>query len=76
MGGGEGNFRAAGFFFRHEIPCVNFFHIECLNSERYVLYQMNTDFEGRVWLLKKETVLLRYYGVKCKNLVLSAELVK
>ena len=75
-GGGEGNFRAAGIFFRHEIPCVNFFHIECLNSERYVLYQMNTDFEGRVWLLKKETVLLRYYRVKCKNLVLSAELVK
>ena len=25
MGGGEGNFRAAGIFFRHEIPCMNFF---------------------------------------------------
>ena len=50
--------------------------MECLNSERYVVYQMNTDFEGRVWLLKKETVVLRYYGVKCKNLVLSAELIK
>ena len=25
MGGGEGNFRAAGFFFRYQIPCMNFF---------------------------------------------------
>ena len=23
--GGEGNFRAAGIFFRHQIPCMNFF---------------------------------------------------
>ena len=23
--GGEGNFRAAGIFFRHQIPCRNFF---------------------------------------------------
>ena len=25
MGGGEGNFRAAGPFFRYQIPCMNFF---------------------------------------------------
>ena len=25
MGGGEGNFRAAGIFFRYQIPCMNFF---------------------------------------------------
>ena len=25
MGGGEGNFRAAGMFFRYQIPCMNFF---------------------------------------------------
>ena len=24
-GGGEGNFRAAGIFFRYQIPCMNFF---------------------------------------------------
>ena len=24
-GGGVGNFRAAGTFFRYQIPCVNFF---------------------------------------------------
>ena len=24
-GGGEGNFRAAGTFFRYQIPCMNFF---------------------------------------------------
>ena len=23
--GGEGNFRAAGIFFRYQIPCMNFF---------------------------------------------------
>ena len=23
--GGKGNFRAAGIFFRHQIPCMNFF---------------------------------------------------
>ena len=23
--GGEGSFRAAGIFFRHQIPCMNFF---------------------------------------------------
>ena len=28
-GGGafEGNFRAAGIFFRHQIPCMNFFSV-------------------------------------------------
>ena len=25
-GGGEGNFRAAGIFFRYQIPCMNFFY--------------------------------------------------
>ena len=25
MGGGEGNFRAAGIFFRYQIPSMNFF---------------------------------------------------
>ena len=25
MGGGEGNFRAVGIFFRYQIPCMNFF---------------------------------------------------
>ena len=25
MGGGEGNFRGAGIFFRYQIPCMNFF---------------------------------------------------
>ena len=25
MGGGEGNFRAAGIFFRYQIPCMIFF---------------------------------------------------
>ena len=24
-GGGEGNFRATGIFFRYQIPCMNFF---------------------------------------------------
>ena len=24
-GGVEGNFRAAGIFFRYQIPCINFF---------------------------------------------------
>ena len=24
--GGEGNFRAAGIFFRYQIPCMNFFY--------------------------------------------------
>ena len=24
-GAGEGNFRAAGIFFRYQIPCMNFF---------------------------------------------------
>ena len=24
-GGGKGNFRAAGIFFRYQIPCMNFF---------------------------------------------------
>ena len=24
---GEGNFRAAGIFFRHQIPCMNFFRL-------------------------------------------------
>ena len=26
-GGGVGNFRAAGFFFRKQIPCMNFFRL-------------------------------------------------
>ena len=25
MGGREGNFRAAGIFFRYQVPCMNFF---------------------------------------------------
>ena len=25
MGGGKGNIRAAGIFFRYQIPCMNFF---------------------------------------------------
>ena len=27
MGGGEGNFPAAGIFFRYQIPCMNFFRL-------------------------------------------------
>ena len=30
-GGGEGNFRAAGNFFRYQIPCMNFFSGPCMN---------------------------------------------
>ena len=31
------------------LPDSNLLHIECFDSERYVVwYQMNTDFEGRV----------------------------
>ena len=26
-GAGEGNFRAAGIFFRYQIPCMNFFQV-------------------------------------------------
>ena len=29
--GGEGNFRAAGIFFRYQIPCMNFFSGPCMN---------------------------------------------
>ena len=31
MGGGEGNFRAAGIFFCYQIPGMNFFLGHCMN---------------------------------------------
>ena len=31
VGGGEGNFRAAGFFFRYQIPGMNFFLAHSMN---------------------------------------------
>ena len=31
MGGGEGNFRAAGIFFRYQTPCINFYLGQSIN---------------------------------------------
>ena len=30
-GGGEGNFRAAGIFFRYQTPCINFYLGQSIN---------------------------------------------
>ena len=39
-------------------------------------YQMNTDFDGRVKLLKNETVVFAVVRSKMQNLVLLTELIK